>query len=56
MQVEATHLLTINSFTAINKMTTSAIYKRIKENKLVPYVIDCIKFINITNHQNFKTK
>lgn len=46
MNIEINDLVTINNWAAMLGITTSYVYKLIKENKLQPVIIDGVKFIN----------
>ena len=46
MNVNIEDLVTIKSWAATLTITTSYVYKLIKEKKLQPIVIDGVKFIN----------
>ncbi|MBX7052659.1 MAG: hypothetical protein K1X54_11535 [Flavobacteriales bacterium] len=56
MKVEIDNLITIKTFADKHKVTTSYIYKMIKENKIAPVVIDEMKFIDVSKYPNLSNK
>lgn len=45
-EIETDHLLTIRNYARKFKVTSSYIYKLIKEEKIVPTIIDGVQFID----------
>lgn len=48
MKIEIDNLRTIKNYANSKGWTTSYIYKMIKENKIMPVIIDGVKYIDIT--------
>lgn len=46
MKIELENLLTINNYSKRQGVTTSYIYKLIKQNKITPVIINGVKFID----------
>jgi hypothetical protein len=54
-KVDIDSLLTIKSYSDKLKVTTSYIYKLIKENKMQPVVIDGMQFIDFAKYPKIPT-
>jgi len=50
MKVEVTNLMTIKNYATKEKVTTSYIYKLIKEHKMNSFSIDGMQFIEVNKY------
>lgn len=56
MRVEIEKLTTIKNYASKFKVTTSYIYKLIKESRIIPIIIDGVLFIDSTKYPTIPTK
>jgi predicted ATP-dependent serine protease len=56
MKVDTDTLQTVKNYSLANEVTTSYIYKLIREQKLTVIIIDGVQFIDIKNYPVLPTK
>lgn len=56
MKVETATLMTVKNYSLKTKVTTSYIYKLIKEKKMAAVEIDGVQFIDIVKYPTLVTK